>query len=175
MTADGFELVEFGEMTAARRAQLERDEVDPFDSARSTLQWRAKDRHIALRGPDGRLAASVGMVDAELETPDASRLRVLGIGGVIVAAPFRGRGLARALLAEAFARGDRSQIDGFLLFCHRDRAGLYERVGFTEVTDALVVQQPDGDTEMPLVSMWRAARDGAPLPPGRLRLLSLPF
>ncbi|HEY2772160.1 MAG TPA: GNAT family N-acetyltransferase [Solirubrobacteraceae bacterium] len=175
MTADEFELVEFDEMTAGRRAQLERDEIDPFDSARSTLQWRPKDRHVALRGPDGRLAASVGMVDVEVDPPDGERLRVLGIGGVIVAAPYRGQGLARALLTEVFGQGERAGADGFLLFCHRDRAGLYERVGFTEIAPPMIVRQPGGEAEMPLVSMWRGVREDASPPPGRLRLLSLPF
>jgi hypothetical protein len=39
----------------------------------------------------------------------------------------------------------------------------------------MIVKQPGGDAEMPLVSMWRGARAGVSPPSGQLRLLSLPF
>jgi hypothetical protein len=62
-----------------------------------------------------------------------------------------------------------------MLFCHRDRAGLYERHGFVEVAPPVMVQQPDRFVPMPGVSMWRPLREGVTLPAGPLTLHGLPF
>ena len=62
-----------------------------------------------------------------------------------------------------------------ILFCHRDRAGLYLRHEFAEIPPPVLVQQPGGFAEIPQVAMWRALREGASLSPGKVRLLSLPF
>ena len=62
-----------------------------------------------------------------------------------------------------------------LLFCHRNRIGLYEQQGFVEIDPPVLVQQPDGYAAMPLAAMWRALRDDVALPPGRVVVHSLPF
>jgi hypothetical protein len=65
------DVVECGRLNDNQRAELEGDEDDPFDAAGDTLRWRSKDRHVALRGPDGRLIA---------EMPYVSMWRPLGEG-----------------------------------------------------------------------------------------------
>jgi hypothetical protein len=65
--------------------------------------------------------------------------------------------------------------DVALLFCHRDRAGLYARHRFVEIPPPVLAEQPAGPIEMPLVAMWRALRPGAVLPPGPVVLRGLPF
>src|ERR1700731_2538949 len=64
------DVVEFGRLTDTQRAELEGDEDDPFDAAGDTLKWRSKDRHVALRGPEGHLVASAGLVLAEVQVAD---------------------------------------------------------------------------------------------------------
>ena len=76
------EIIDLGPLNDEERAQLEGDEVDPFDGAGMTLQYRAKDRHVVLR-EDGRLVASAGLTEAEVEVA-GQRFRVVGLGGVIV-------------------------------------------------------------------------------------------
>jgi predicted N-acetyltransferase YhbS len=169
------EVVEFGPLTDAYRAELEGDEVDPFDAAGNSLQWRGKDRHVALLGADGRLVASVGLVLAEVRVGDDRIVPVVGIGGVIVTAAHRGRGLAREVLGAALARAATLGPPLVLLFCLPDRVGLYERCGFAEVARPVVVQQPEGLAEMPLITMWRALAPGGELPDGPVTLLGLPF
>jgi predicted GNAT family N-acyltransferase len=169
------EVVEFGHLTSDYRSQLQGDEQDPFDANGSTLQWRAKDRHVALRNPEGRLVASAGLLLAEIQVDDGSSIPVVGIGGVIVAAPYRGQGLATRTIREALRRAAALGPDLAILFCHRDRTGLYQRHGFVEVAPPVLVKQPDGFAEMPQVCMWRALHDGAKLPRGTERLLSHPF
>jgi predicted GNAT family N-acyltransferase len=170
------EVVEFGALTEAYRAELEGDEEDPFDVRGTELRWRRKDRHVALRGDDGRLVASTGLLVAEIQVGDGPPIPVVGIGGVIVAAAHRGQGLADRVVTEALRRAAAMGPDLAILFCHRDRAGLYLRHLFSEIEPPVLVQQPDGFAEIPQVAMWRTLREGASLPPaGQVRLLSLPF
>jgi GNAT superfamily N-acetyltransferase len=169
------EVVEFGRLDAARRAELEGDEEDPFDTAGNTLQWRAKDQHVALRGDGGRLVASAGLVLAEVEVGGGAPIPVVGIGGVFVAQRYRGQGLGNRVISEVLARAAATGRELALLFCHRNRAGLYRRHGFAEVPPPVLVGQPDGRAEIPMVSMWRPLREGAELPAGQLVLSSLPF
>ena len=168
-------MVEFGRLTEDIRAELEGNEKDPFDAAGNTLQWRPKDRHIALRGGDGRLVASAGLVLAEIQVGDGPPIAVVGIGGVLVSQAHRGAGLGRRVIVEVLARAATLGPELALLFCHRNRAGLYERHDFMEAPTPVLVEQPEGRVELPMVTMWRPLRDGAELPAGRLVLLGLPF
>ena len=168
------ELIEFGVLSDAQRTQLEGDEVDPWDSARNDLTtWRPKDRHVGLIDGEGRLVAAAGLVAGAVRGDDGRTVGVLGIGGVIVAAPYRGRGLARRVVEASLERA--GDLELAMLFCYRDRAGLYERLDFRELGAKLLVEQPEGPVEMPLVTMWRPLRDGASLPEGPLTLDGTPF
>jgi hypothetical protein len=79
------------------------------------------------------------------------------------------------VISEALSRAATMGPAVAVLFCHRDRAGLYERHQFAEVPPPVLVQQPDGPVEIPMVTMWRALLEGGQLPPGRLVVLSFPF
>lgn len=168
------EIVEFGRLLPEYRAELEGDEDDPFDAAGSTLRYQAKERHVALRDDRGRLVASTGMLVVDVEV-GGLRFPVVGIGGVIVNAAYRGRGLGREVVEVALARA-RTLGPGFaLLFCHDDRAGLYRRLGFAGLDSEVVVRQPDGSAVMPQRTMWRALREQATWPEGSVVVDSLPF
>ena len=169
------EVVEFGRLSDAQRAELEGDEEDPFDSAGNTLRWRPKDRHVALRADDGRLVASAGLVLAEVEVGGTGPIPIVGIGGVLVSAACRGRGLGNRVITEILDRAASTGRELALLFCHRNRAGLYERHAFAEVPPPVLVEQPGGPVEMSMVTMWRALREDRKLPEGKLVLRGLPF
>jgi GNAT superfamily N-acetyltransferase len=169
------ELIEFGPLSESQRVELEGDEVDPWSAAGNRLSWRPKEQHVGLRGPDGRLVASAGLVLAEIEVDGAAVIPVVGLGGVIVAAAHRGQGLASRVLTEAIARAATMGPALMILFCHRDRAGLYARHGFTEVRPPVLVDQPGGRAEMTQVTMWRALQDGGTLPEGSVSVRGLPF
>jgi predicted GNAT family N-acyltransferase len=171
------DVVEFGRLSSAQRAELEGDEVDPFDTGLidTPLSWRAKDRHVALRGPEGRLVASTGLVLADVQLGDEPVIPVVGIGGVIVSAPYRGRGLGSRVIAAALRIAETLGPAAAMLFCHRDRVGFYERHGFAELAGPVLVAQPREFVEMPQLTMWRALREGVIVPRGRVTLHSLPF
>ena len=171
------EVDRFDRLTDARRAELEGDEEDPWGSRQLAVEllWRDKDQHVAIAGPEGRLIASAGVVLAEVLVADGPPISVVGIGGVIVEAGHRGHGLGKRVIEEVIRLAETLGPDLAILFCHRDRAGLYRRHGFIEVTDPVLVDQPTGPVRMPMVAMWRALREGASLPPGGIRLMGLPF
>jgi GNAT superfamily N-acetyltransferase len=169
------DVVELGRLTDAQRAELERGEDDPFDAAGNTLRWRAKDRHVALRRPDGKLVASAGLLLGDMRVGDRPAMPFVGIGGVFVSAPHRGRGLGSRIVGEALRRAAKLGPEVVLLFCHRDRVGLYERHGFVEIDPPVLVRQPHGSVEVPLVAMWRPIGERATLPSGRVTVHSLPF
>jgi predicted GNAT family N-acyltransferase len=172
---DALEVVAFGRLSESQRTELEAGEEDPFDAGGTTLAFRGKDRHVALREAGGRLVASTGFVVAELSIDKRPPLPFVGIGGVFVTAERRGEGLGNRILVEAlrFARTLGPELA--LLFCHRDRSGLYLRHGFTEVEPPVLVEQPGGNAEIPLVTMWRSLTDGALPAPGRLTVHTRPF
>jgi predicted N-acetyltransferase YhbS len=168
------EIVEFGQLTPEIRAELEGDELDPFDAGGATLEFRRKDRHVALRDDVGRLIASTGIVVVEVEA-GSERFPVAGIGGVIVNAGYRSRGFARTVVEAALAKARTLGPEFALLFCHADRSGLYRKLGFVDVESEVLVAQPDGYAPMPQLAMVRALRDGAAWPDGPLTVHSLPF
>lgn len=167
--------VEYALLPEEVRAALHGDEVDAFDAGRiRPLQWQAKDRNVVLRYDDGTHVAAAGTVVAEVDVI-GQRFSVVGLGGVMVRAADRGRGLAREIVTATLQRA-RSDGPAFaLLFCHEDRTGLYRKLGFTVIDDPVTVEQPEGPIAIPMVAMWRALHDGAIWPPGPVRVLGLPF
>jgi predicted N-acetyltransferase YhbS len=168
------ELVEFGDLSDADRVDLEGDEPDPFDAAGEVLQFRPKERHVGLRGGTGQLVASAGLTRSEVEVA-AVRFPVIGIGGVIVTAGHRGQGLARTVVNAALNRAQTMGADFVILFCHADRMGLYDRLGFHPIDERVLVRQPHGYAPISQRTMWRALRDGATWPAGPVVVHTLPF
>lgn len=167
------EIVDLGHLSDEERAQLEGDEVDPFDGAGMTLQYRGKDRHVVLRD-DGRLVASAGLTEAEVEVA-GERFAVAGLGGVIVNADRRGQGLAKRIVEVALNRAEATGLPFVILFCHSDRVGLYERLGFATITSPVRVQQPDGFEPVTQRMMWRPLQQSGSWPRGNVTVYNLPF
>lgn len=168
------EIVDLERLSKREWAELEGDEDDPFDDAGMELSWRPKERHVALRAPDGSLVAAAGLTIAQLDV-DGRRIAVVGLGSVIVNAAHRGQGHGRRIVEAALDRAGAMGPQFMILFCHSDRAGLYSRLGFTEITSTVTVDQPDGELEIPMLTMWRALQPGACWPDGPVRLDGLPF
>jgi predicted N-acetyltransferase YhbS len=168
------EVVEFGRLTNAQRAELEGEERDPFDDEGGTLRYRPKDHHVGLRDGHGRLIASAGLLTTEVDVA-GERFAAVGLGGVIVNADCRGRGLARRVIQEALDRARTMGPAFVILFCHGDRVGLYERLGFSQVGSPVSVRQPNGFAAMPQHMMWYALHPQASWPAGIVIVHDLPF
>jgi len=171
------ELIEFGRLNDEQSATLVGNEDDPWDAAEFGLEWRPKDHHVALRDDDGRLVAAAGLVVVEVQFDDQPPIPVVGVGGVIVTASHRGRGLGRRVISEALIRAEAMGPEIAMLFCRIESAGLYRRHGFAEVPATVFVDQPDGIAEISGAggTMWRPLKAGARLPDGSVKVIGLPF
>jgi len=169
------ELVELGALTEQDWAGLEDGEHEPFGPVGAQLAWRPKDRHVGLRAPDGRLVAVAGAVVAAIDVEGDQGFEVVGVGSVIVTRSLRGRGLLARLFEPLLALAEGLGPERAMLFCRPELVALYRRRGFIEIDAPVWVDQPGGRIEMPLAAMWRALRDGAEWPPGRVDVRGLPF
>lgn len=175
MTDPALRVIEFDELTPERRLQLWGDDPDPYEMAGDTMQWQRKRHHVGLLDQEGSLVAAAGLVRTRLAAGDGNEHAAVGLGSVIVAAPHRGRGLARRIVSEALACAAAHGPELVVLFCLRSRAGLYARLGFREIAPPVLVAQPGGPAPVSLVVMWRRLDGTVQLPPPPVRVLTLPF
>ena len=169
------ELVELGELTDEAWADLIAGEREPFGAVGAGLEWRAKDRHLALRTHPGRLVAVAGVVTVTVHVERLGRLEVVGVGSVFVRRSERGRGLMSKLLPPLLRLAESIGPDRAMLFCRPELVSVYERIGFRSIRSPVRVDQPHGRVEMPMAAMWRALRVGAGWPAGRVEVQGLPF
>ncbi|MCT9075700.1 GNAT family N-acetyltransferase [Streptomyces fulvoviolaceus] len=162
----------------ARYTQTELDEitggaVDPFEVAATGLKSLAKEVHFGVR-EQGRLVAHAGLVEVTVSV-GGELIRVMGLGGVIVAPDLRGHGLARLVVTAAVEHARGTGAEFGLLFCWPDRMPLYRKLGWRALDGSMQVEQPDGPVGTPLRPMWIPLVEGSVWPPGPARLLSLPM
>jgi predicted GNAT family N-acyltransferase len=169
------QFVEFGRLTHEQYAELVGEEENPWGPGALELEWRLKDRHIGLRDQDGTLLAVAGLVVANVIVGARDAMPVVGLGGVLAAGRYRGRGFGGRVIDAALARARLMGPSIAMLFCQPYRAELYGRRGFAEIPRPVLVDQPAGAIEMPMVAMWRALREGVELPSGPVKVDGLPF
>lgn len=172
------ELIEFDSLTAEQYAELVGDEEDPWGGREHNmewLEWGPKERHVALVSEDGRLLATAGLIVADVRFGDREPIPVAGVGGVLVTASHRGRGLGERVITEILERASGLGPEVAMLFCLPDRVPLYRRHGFAEIPPPVLVEQSGGIIEIPTVTMWRPLRAGAELPEGSVRVEGFPF
>jgi GNAT superfamily N-acetyltransferase len=165
------EIVEGEQLTAAQWDELRAGEEHPFGV--DELQWRKKERFLALR-VDGRLVSTASWAIADVEAGEHT-FPVVGLGGVMVSRPHRGKGYARRILEPWLERAATLGPTHAALFCAPHNVGLYERFGFAGVQGPVTADQPTGTVTMPGVFMWRALHPGATWPDGPVRVRGLPF
>jgi predicted GNAT family N-acyltransferase len=169
------EPVELGRLTEQDWTDLVEGEHEPFGPMGAGLEWRPKDRHVALRARDGRLVAVAGAVVAAVAVADEHRLEVVGIGSVMVKRSLRGQGLMSRLVAPLQRLAQGMGPDRAMLFCRPGLVELYRSLGYAEIAAPVWADQPQGRIEMPQVAMWQALHTGAEWPPGRVDVCGLPF
>ncbi|MGD3109815.1 GNAT family N-acetyltransferase [Streptomyces sp. YGL11-2] len=159
--------------TPVDMAEILGDGDDAFGVAEHGLTWLPKEEHFGIR-LGGRLVAHAGL--RLLPTAiGGAETRVVGVGGVAVAAGVRGQGLARRVVAGALEHARTLGPRYGLLFCRAPLVALYERLGWQALPGEVRVEQPAGPVVMPLRTMWTPLCDGAHWPAGPVRLLSLPM
>lgn len=170
------EVVELEGVGAGERDQVIAREEQPWggEAEGEALEWAEKERHLGLRGEDGRLLALAGLIRARVGV-DGVELPVVGVGGVIVTRSKRGKGLSRPLLERALELAAGLGPAHAMLFCREPLMAMYAKFGFQAIEPPVRAQQESGPVEMPMRAMWRALHDGAVWPAGTVTVLGLPF
>jgi hypothetical protein len=77
---ESVDLVELGRLSAEEYAELVGDEEDPWGAAGSIpIEWRPKDRHVAVCDADGQLIAAAGLAVAEVQFGKQPPIAVAGL------------------------------------------------------------------------------------------------
>jgi predicted N-acetyltransferase YhbS len=168
-------VVEIGLLTERDWADLAAEEHEPFGPIGAGLEWRDKDRNLGVRAPDGRLIAVAGATIAMVDVEGAGSFEVVGLGGLIVTRSARGHGLMSKLVGPILEVAESLGPERAMIFCRPELVDLYKRLAFEEIEASVRVDQPGGRIEMPEPAMWRALREGAEWPVGRVDVQGLPF
>lgn len=146
---------------------------DIFNVNSLNMKWRLKEKRL-LVDVDGRTAAQVGLLQHTISV-GGREVKVGGIGSVVTALEFQGKGYAsqamryaRNLMCEEWA------VDFGFLFCREQLVPFYERLGWQRVLEPVEVEQPEGPVQWPLAAMVLPCREQT-WPAGRVQLNSLPW
>jgi predicted GNAT family N-acyltransferase len=171
------EVVELQGVGSSEWDELVAGEQQPWGGgAAEALEWADKQRHVGIRDEHGRLLALAGLVRASVTVEGRVELPVVGIGGVIVTRPARGRGLARPLLERTLELAGELGPEHAMLFCREQLRALYAKFGFRAIESPVHAAQAGGQVEVPMCAMWRGLRDGAAAwPAGAVTVRGLPF
>lgn len=146
---------------------------DLFGIENFGLSWRPKDWHVVAYD-GGEPVCHAGALRHDVLV-DGRPVAVGGLGGVITVLEYRNRGLAQLVVQEAaaFMAGELGARFGFL-FCFPRLAPFYERMGWQALEPPVLIDQPGGEIESPVVSMVLPLQ-GESWPPGRVQAKSLPW
>lgn len=164
-------IVEGDELTTEQWDELRAGEEHPFGV--DGLQWRKKERFIALR-IDGRLVSTASWAIVDVEA-GGEAFPVVGLGAVLVSRPYRGKGFARGILEPWLEHAAALGPARATLFCAPHNVALYERFGFVRLHEPVTADQPSGPVTMPGAFMWRPLNARATWPDGPIRVRGLPF
>lgn len=168
------EVIELADFGPTEYGQIIDGEKDPYGTDHLGMEWREKSGHVALV-EEGRVIAHAGWVPADLRAASGERLRVVGLGGVMVHRAHRGQGLGHRLVAAAMERMGRLGLPVGMLFCRTERVPFYQSLGWQPHEEPVTADQPSGPVEVPLVTCWTPLVDGGSLPNSAWHVQGLPF
>jgi predicted acetyltransferase len=144
-----------------------------FGDETLNLQWRPKDWHFLVYAND-QLVSHVGIVK-HVVTVGEQPVTVGGIGGVVTVPAAQGKGYASTALqaARKFMR-EELMVDFGMLFCLARMIPFYQRFGWQEVREPVIIDQPAEKMPSPLMVMVLPCRKQT-WPAGTVKLESLPW
>lgn len=168
------EFIELGSLSLREWLEVTGRHRAPFGERSASLVFRPKTHHIGIRSSEGELVAVGGATIATVEVNGHEPFDVVGLGGLIIRADMRGRGLAEPLMDRLNALTAGLGPDHAMLFCEPRLVNTYTRRNYRLISAPVWVEQPEREVLMPLDTMWRPVRP-ADWPPGTVRLRGLPF
>jgi predicted GNAT family N-acyltransferase len=160
-------------LSEAENQQLFEWGPDVFGAEALKLQWRPKDWHFLVYAND-QLVSHVGVVK-HIVTVGKQQVTVGGIGGVVTVPAAQGKGYASAALQQATKfMYEELMVEFGMLFCLARMVPFYQRFGWQEVREPVLIDQPSGKIPSPLAVMVLPCRSQT-WPTGPVKLESLPW
>jgi hypothetical protein len=162
-----------GPLPESLRAQLSEGEADPSGIAGAGLTFAPKE-HFVIAFAGEQALASAGWLARDVRV-DGDSVAAAALGGVLVRASCRGRGLSRVVSSEAMSGAARAGRTHGILLCKPQVEPLWAHLGWTEIRSQVTFTDLDGEPRRwPLAAMVRPLRD-QPWPSGDVDLAGLPF
>jgi GNAT superfamily N-acetyltransferase len=155
------------------RLNLAGGDSDPAQTASYHLQWQPKTQHVLIL-EDGIAVAHTGLVKQTVAAGERL-VTVAGVGGVLTRPDCRGRGFGQIAMqkAEEFAQ-QCLMADFGMLFCRAEMCAWYERLGWSQISDPVWIDQPEGCIRAPLPVMAKCFGQES-WPGGTVRLGCFPW
>jgi len=159
--------------SAQDRLSLAGGDSDPAQTASYNLHWQPKTEHVLIL-ENGVAVSHVGLVKHIVAVGDRLVI-VAGIGGVLTRPDCRGRGFGQMAIQKAEEFAQRSLMTNFgLLFCRTEVCTWYERLGWSQISEPVWIDQPEGIIRAPLVVMTKGFGEEK-WPSGEVRLGCFPW
>ena len=161
------------EYSAQDRLSLAGGDSDPARTAGYHLQWQPKAHHVLIL-ENGIAVAHTGLVKQTVAAGERL-VTVAGIGGVLTRPDCRGRGFGQMAMkqAEEFAQ-QRLMTDFGMLFCKPEMCAWYERLGWSQISELVWINQPEEMIRAPLPVMAKCFGKES-WPDGTVRLGCFPW
>src|SRR5574341_646056 len=139
-------------LSDADKKQLFKWGPDVFGVEALKLQWRPKDWHFLVY-VNNELVSHVGIVK-HVVTVGEQQITVGGIGGVVTVPSAQTQGYASMALQQAtkFMR-DELMVEFGMLFCLARLIPFYQRFGWQEVQESVIIDQASEKIPSPLMVM----------------------
>ena len=159
--------------SAQDRLSLAGGDNDPAQTASYHLKWQPKTQHVLIL-ENGIAVAHTGLVK-QVVTAGDRLVTVAGVGGVLAKPDCRGRGFGQMAMkqAEEFAQ-QRLMTDFGMLFCKPEMCAWYERLGWSQISEPVWIDQPEETIQAPLPVMEKSFGQER-WPGGTVRLGCLPW
>jgi GNAT superfamily N-acetyltransferase len=113
----------------------------PYGEAPADLLWRRKSDFVVAYDGE-RPIGHAAVISVEISSPISGLLEVAGLGSVLVAPSYRGRGIGSQLVQQAFEMVRERGLSWMLLLCLDMRVSFYERLGWRALPGPVTVEQP---------------------------------
>jgi len=144
-----------------------------FGAEPHKLSWRPKDLHFILYA-DSEPVSHASILKHEVLV-DGEPVTVGGVGGLVTVPQGQRKGYANRLVQHATKYLETEwRVDAGFLFCLARLMPYYGRLGWQEVGDQVIIQQPAGEIVSPMCVMVLPF-GGREWPAGSIELRSLPW
>lgn len=162
-----------GPLPDALRVELAEGEIDPFGIEKAGLTFAHKEQFV-IAFSDDRPVAAAGWLARDVRVGSRT-VAAAGLGGVLVRASRRGRGLCRLVVSEAMRVAAAAGRTHGILLCDPRFEPLYAHLGWVLIAEEVTFNDSEARRQVwPVVAMTRPLTD-EPWPRGKVYLAGLPF